>query len=122
MEIDEDKYEDESVFYINHIMTLPVSKNEIKKETRNDPCCRKLFTALQTRSVITDHKSKFILKDGCLLNMIRGKMLGSLQHKILENFIQPMQILCVGKMLQDVCVVERNRQRYRKFCKKLQIF
>nr|XP_022908340.1 uncharacterized protein K02A2.6-like [Onthophagus taurus] len=76
------------IFQIKQLATLPISHEEIKKETKKDHILRQIYCAVQGDSEfqlpygkITD----FSVQDGCLLTGIRVTIPKSLRRNILDE-------------------------------------
>nr|XP_022905220.1 uncharacterized protein K02A2.6-like [Onthophagus taurus] len=78
------KLSEESVFYINQLQMLPVTREEIRRETRKDPEITKLIISLENGDE-DQNLTKFTLEDGCLFNGMRVVIPKTLQKRILEE-------------------------------------
>ncbi|KAK9700413.1 RNase H-like domain found in reverse transcriptase [Popillia japonica] len=64
--------DEEATYYLSQIQILPVTRNEIRKETRKDTELTKIINEIQGELPATDQTlTKFTLQDGCLFNGIR---------------------------------------------------
>lgn len=83
----QDRYLDvDSVYFLNQIETLPVSREEIRKETLKDLSTMSLYRAIQSgKELSEDELSKYSIENGCILRGIRVVIPKPLQQRILEE-------------------------------------
>lgn len=81
-----DYLDSSSIFQLNQIDTLPVTRKEIQKETLNDPECRKIYEALKSGNELAeDDLHNYSIQNGCILKGIRVIIPQSLRKRILEE-------------------------------------
>ncbi|KAK9744797.1 Integrase zinc binding domain [Popillia japonica] len=78
--------DEEATYYLSQIQILPVTRNEIRKETRKDTELTKIINEIQGELPATDQTlTQFTLQDGCLFNGIRVAIPRTLRERILEE-------------------------------------
>lgn len=83
----DDNLDSTSTFLMNHISVLPVTRDEIKKETLKDSECVRYYTALQSGNPLPNegNVAEFSLQNGCVFKNIRIMIPAILQKRVLEE-------------------------------------
>lgn len=80
-----DHLTDDDAFYLNQISVMPVSLQDIREATKNDPDLQKLYLSIQAGRNDTKQPYEFSLQNNCIFYGIRIVIPKELQPKILEE-------------------------------------